>query len=479
MSEVEENNQILKLKLSPSNHRTQYFVCGILCLGGFLGGIVTGWSSTSIPSLEISGHFSFNSNDLSWIASIGNLGIALSAITTGYMIKFGRKTTLLFSALPYLIGWAALAFPTDIWMLYAGRLLTGLADGKLMIAGSIYLSESVDPILRGRLSVVLFLSIRLGILFAYGVGSLLPYNHLSVIPFIVSAIFGASFIFLPESPRWLMTKWRVQEATDTLCWLQACDKSSPTLEILKEIDEIKDAVIRAGNEGHKQIISTYFTHRALKATLIVCILMVFREASGGNVFGYFVVQTFDETGSAFDSHLSGVIVGVAQMLSILITVYYVDRIGRRVLLIQTFIIMSISLAILGLFSQFKTYIEDTTIFSQFSGWIPLILFVIYNAANSGGPFVLAFTLFSEIVPTNVIGFVSGISMLLGFITSFVLARYYEDMNIALGISSTFWIYAVFCTLGAIIVHLLVPETALKTLENIHMRDTTTEETAIA
>ncbi|CAL8145354.1 unnamed protein product [Orchesella dallaii] len=420
--------------------RPQYLACGILCLGGILGGTVTGWSSTSIPSLEESNHFQLSPRDLSWIASIVNLGTALSAPITGYMIKkFGRKSTLLISAIPFAIGWAALAFPTKVWMLYTGRFLTGFADGSVIITASIYLCEIAEPDLRGRLSVVWFVMIRLGILFVNGVGSLLPYHQLSAISFTLSVAFGVSILFLPESPRWLMTKWQEQEATYSLCWLRDCEKSSPSPAILLEIQEIKDAVIRAENDGKAFKVSTYFSATVLKATLIACILLIFREASGGNVLGYFVVEIFEKTGSAFDPHLSGVFVGVAQLLAILVTIYYVDLLGRRTLLILTFVLMSLSLFLLGLFCVFRTDVEIGAGETQLSGWIPLILFITYNAAHSGGPFVLAFTVSSEVVPTGVIGFVSGLSTFLGFLTSFVLARYYEDMNDLLGLTCTFWV----------------------------------------
>ncbi|CAL8145357.1 unnamed protein product [Orchesella dallaii] len=467
------------IPMLPSRHRRypQYLACGILCIAGILVGTVTGWSSTAIPSLEKSGHFPLTTSDLSWIASIVNLGTALSAPITGYMIKkFGRKGTILISTVPYIIGWGALAFPLKIWMLYAGRFITGFADGSIIIAASIYLCEIAEPDLRGRLNVVWFVTIRLGILFVNGVGSLLPYHQLSAISFTLSVAFGVSILFLPESPRWLMTQWRVQKAIHSLCWLRDCEKSSPSPAILLEIEEIKAAVVRAENDEKTFSISTYFGKRVFKAMMIACVLIIFREAAGGNVLGYYVVSIFDKTGSALDSHLSGVVVAIAQVIATVITVFYVDRIGRRVLLIFTFLMMSILLILLGLYCQLRTELESWlgSELNQFSGWIPFILFLGYNATNSGGPFVLTFTMSSEVVPTSIIGFVSGLSTLLGFMASFILARYYDDMNNNLGLGPTFWVFAAFSALGATCVHFLVPETVGKTLENIHRRDVKTD-----
>ncbi|CAL8130248.1 unnamed protein product [Orchesella dallaii] len=414
-SQQKENHSLV----NPS-HIPQYLACGILSLGGILGGTVPGWSSTALPSIQSSNHFpGLNKTGLSWIASIATLGCLIGSPTGGYLIrKIGRKNCLLFSSTPYLIGWVALAFPLKVWMLYVGRFLTGIGLAVMVLTGSVYLSEIAAPelslSLRGRLSVAWFVAIRLGILFKYGVGSILPYNHLSAISAILSIVFGASIFYLPESPRWLISEGRREDAIESLCWLQASDKKSPSSNILAEIQEPSSNPV-----------------------LIATSLMIFKDACGGNTFSFFVVQTFDKTGSAFNSHVSGVIIGVAQLVGILVTVFCVDTLGRRILLITSFIIMSLSMAILGLFQQFKTDIDGL---SQYSG---------------------------EIIPTNVIGSVSGLVTGIGWMTCFIFTRSYQDMNDGIGVANTFWVFAVFSAVGGIFTHVFVPETVGRRLENIH------------
>ncbi|CAL8145375.1 unnamed protein product [Orchesella dallaii] len=231
-------NLTLKSEKATKSHNPQYLACGLLCIGGFLGGTITGWSSPGLPSIQATGHFSLLPSDLSWIASIVHLGLLASAPMAGYMIrKIGRRNTLLFSSIPFVIGSTALAFPLQVWIFYVGRFFDGLGLGFSIIAGSVYLSEISEPTLRGSLSVVWFVSIRLGVLFSYGVGSLISHDKLSGISALLSVVFGLSILFLPESPRWLMAKWRRQQAIDALCWLRACDASMPSPKILLEINE--------------------------------------------------------------------------------------------------------------------------------------------------------------------------------------------------------------------------------------------------
>ncbi|CAL8130240.1 unnamed protein product [Orchesella dallaii] len=450
-----------------SAHIPQYFVCGILSLGGFVGGTVTGWSSPAIPFIYSSNHFpSLTTTNLAWIASIATLGSSAGSPLCGYLIsKFGRKNSLIFSSIPYAIGYVALTFPFQIWMLYVGRFLVGFGYGVMLIAGSVYLSEIAEPELRGRLSVIWFVMMSIGTLFDYGVGSVLPYNLLSPFSALLSVAFGASTFFLPESPRWLISKSRKEDAIESLCWLQSCDKKIPSQNILDEIQEIEAAAQKAKEENEYLTVSSYITSGVvLKSVLIASTLMIFKEACGGNVFSYFTVQTFEKTGSPFDSHISGVIIGVAQVVGTTSAACFVDKIGRKILLLASFIIMTLTLIILSAFQQFKSEMDEL---SPNSGWIPLVSFMIYNWAYSGGPYVLAWTVSSEVIPTNVIGSVTGLATAIGWMSAFIMTRYYHDMIDGIGVSNSFWVFTAFSTIGTMCVYVLVPETVGRNLENIH------------
>ncbi|CAL8130250.1 unnamed protein product [Orchesella dallaii] len=409
-------------------HVPQYLACGILSLGGFLGGTVTGWSSTALPSLQSSNHFpGLNKTDLSWIASIATLGSVAGSPAGGYLIRvFGRKKSLFFSSIPFALGYIALTFPLQVWMLYAGRFLAGVGFGLMALAGSVYLSEIAKPELRGRLCVIWYVMIRIGTILEYAIGSFLPYDQLSAISALLSLAFGASIFFLPESPRWLVSQNRIDDAVETLCWLQACEKSSPSQNILDEVEE---------------------------------------DACGGNTFSYYTVQIFDLTGSPFSSHASGVIIGVAQLFGILFTAFCVDRVGRRILLLVTFLIMTLSLGVLGLFQQFKNETDDFS--NIFSGWIPLLSFICYHWAYSGGPYALSYTISSEVIPTNVIGSVAGLVTAIGWMSAFIFTRSYQDMIDGIGVANSFWVFAGLTAIGGICIKFLIPETVGRRLENIH------------
>lgn len=128
--------------------------------------------------------------------------------------------------------------------------------------------------------------------------------------------------------------------------------------------------------------------------------MFFNQFCGGNAFAFYAVMIFEHTDAGIDSHLSGVVVGVFQALATIIASIYVDKAGRRILLIFSFILMSLSLVTLGAYFHLKSM---DAIFHQAVNWIPLVSLVVFNAAYCGGVASLVWTVMSEILPTNMIG----------------------------------------------------------------------------
>lgn len=138
----------------------------------------------------------------------------------------------------------------------------------------------------------------------------------------------------------------------------------------------------------------------LKPLMIVLGLMFFNQFCGGNAFGFYAVMIFEHTGAGLDSHLCGVLVGIFQTFATIIASLYVDKAGRRILLILSFIVMSLSLVTLGAFFHLKAI---DAIFHEAINWIPLASLILFNAAYCGGVASLVWTVMSEVLPSNIIG----------------------------------------------------------------------------
>ncbi|CAG7730150.1 unnamed protein product, partial [Allacma fusca] len=120
-------------------------------MGAVAFGNVICWSSTGLPSLEKDEVFGpFSENALSWMGSSATLGACISCLPSGYCAdRFGRKKTMLFLTLPFVAGWILMYFAQNVWMMIAGRLLTGFGGGGYTLAAPVYIAETSEPKYRG------------------------------------------------------------------------------------------------------------------------------------------------------------------------------------------------------------------------------------------------------------------------------------------------------------------------------------------
>lgn len=155
-------------------------------------------------------------------------------------------------------------------------------------------------------------------------------------------------------------------------------------------------------------LSNLINFPVLKPLMITLGLMFFNQFCGANAVGFYTVSIFEETGLGLNAYLSSIIVGIVQVVATALASAFVDKAGRRVLLLFSFATMAISLLSLGAFFRIK-YEHKNSNFSpahqllEDSAWVPLASVVAFNAAYCGGVGCLVWTVMSEILPNHVIG----------------------------------------------------------------------------
>ena len=199
------------------------FIAAIAASGGaFCAGMSLAWTSPIGPRLlEDEQYFPITADQWSWIASIYNVGCAISSLIIGYwMDQFGRKWTMIHLIIPFLIGWSLLIWGQNFAMLFLGRLIVGIASGAFYISVPQYTTEISEKEVRGILGSFLQLFLSIGVVFVYIFGAYLTVFQLNVICGICPIIFGLIFVFMPESPFYLVRKNRVDKAKESLKWLR-------------------------------------------------------------------------------------------------------------------------------------------------------------------------------------------------------------------------------------------------------------------
>lgn len=275
--------------------------------GGFSLGTALGWSAPAGPRL-VSGddhYFEITSNQFSWAASILTIGCALSCLPIGILMnKFGRKSTMLSLFVPLVIGWALVTWAQNFSMPVAGRFLIGFAGGAFCVSVPQYLAEVTEKEIRGRVGSLAGVLITSGILFVYIIGAFASLFLTNIICTIIPLVFSISFVFMPESPAYLVKVKQVETARKSFKWLRGSsyDPKQDIDELVIDANERK-----ASKASFGQILGKRATQRALA---IGFGLMLFQQLSGINIVNFYSTFIFEVSDMSFlISCLSSAILG--------------------------------------------------------------------------------------------------------------------------------------------------------------------------
>ncbi|XP_001373029.1 solute carrier family 2, facilitated glucose transporter member 8 isoform X1 [Monodelphis domestica] len=438
-------------------------------LGPLSAGFVLGYSSPAIPSLRRAGAgpLYLNDDEASWFGSILNVGAALGGVVGGWLVdQAGRKLTLMLCTVPFVGGFTLMIGAQNIWMLYGGRLLTGLASGISSLVSAVYIAEISYPEIRGLLGSCVQLMIVIGILGAYVAGLVLDWRWLAVLACFPPFFMLLFMCFMPETPRFLLNKQKKQEAEAAMKFLWGEGQ---------EVEEEEEC----SHEDQGFYLEILKNPGVYKPLLIGVLLMMFQQFSGINAMLFYAETIFEEANFKNGS-LATVIVGVLQVVFTAIAALVMDRAGRKVLLLLSGVIMAVSCMMFGIYFKITVQIPNnsshpnllTYLNPESIGTSPGLPWL---AVFSMGFFLIGFSLgwgpipslvMSEIFPLQIKGLASGVCVLTNWMLSFLVTKEFSDLMNVLTPYGTFWLFSAFCVLNIIFTIFFVPETKGKTLEQI-------------
>ena len=364
--------------------------------------------------------------------------------------KFGRKNTLLVIGILYLVSALGSAFANDPITFAIFRFLGGLGVGASTIAAPTYVSEIAPPKDRGRLVSLYQFNIVLGILIAYLSNYLLrdtgaqPWRWMVGVEAIPAFIYIIFVVFIPKSPRWLISKSRTEEAAKIL------EDINPEADLEKRMLEIK-------KQSENQITGENIFMKKYRFPLILAFLVAFfNQLSGINAFLYYAPRIFESAGlEANTALLSSIGIGVVNLLFTLLGVFLIDRVGRKKLMFVGSIGYIISLSLVA-----------AAFFLNWGGlWVPIFLFL-FIAAHAIGQGAVIWVFISEIFPNHL----RASGQAFGSSTHWVLAAIVPSLVPVLfttiGPGYVFAFFAFMMLLQLIFVIFMMPETKGKTLEEL-------------
>ena len=390
-------------------------------------------------------------------------GLAMSMALWGTVIgsligswptdRFGRKKTLLWIGILYLVSavWSAMA--TDVHSFMVARFIGGLGVGISTVAAPLFISEIAPAEKRGRLAGMFQFNIVFGILVAFASNAALgsigddAWRWMLGVEAIPALVYSLLCFGLPESPRWLIGRKEDREGGKAVLKMIYPDASES--EIDAKADEIAAVSHEAASTGG------FWTKRLKTPILLAFLIAFFNQLSGINAILYFAPRIFEMTGLGEKAALlQSIGIGVTNLVFTFIGLWLIDKLGRRTLLY----IGSVGyIASLGLCSwAFIT--ENFAI-------VPACIFA-FIAAHAIGQGAVIWVFISEIFPNRHRAQGQSLGSFTHWIFAALLTLFFPSMVTAFAPGIVFGFFAFMMVLQLLWVKLMVPETKGRTLEQI-------------
>lgn len=444
----------------------QYIAAAAANLSTMTAGVMLGWTSPILSRLQRTPVEPDNplgvpitKMESAWIGSLVAIGATIGSFLAGYAAeRWGRKRTLLFSAVLFLLGWVLVATTTVVAQLYAARIIFGIALAFPFTVVPMYCGEIAETSVRGALGSFLQLFITIGLLYAYAIGPYVSYVAFWIICACVPVAFFLCFMLMPESPYYLLKSGQREEAIAALAKLRSKSPAS----VQKEADEIQASVEEAFRNEAK--FSDLFKVKAnFKALIYTCLLASFQQLTGINVVLFYMEDIFNAAKTELSGSLATIIVGIVQMLASCVTPLVVDRLGRKMLLVFSGIGGIVTLAALGLYFYLMQAVQ-ADVSSLF--WLPVVSLVVFISTYSVGWGPLPWAVMGEMFEANVKSKASGITVCICWLLAFFITRFSDDLSAMAGNYTLFWVFAVCCVVAVLFTVLILPETKGKSLQEI-------------
>lgn len=464
---------------SKQNKALVAVIATVAATGGLLFGFDTGVISGAIPFFQKT--FNIGNDWVEIITTAGLVGAVIGAMFSGRIVdNIGRKKVILAAALIFIVGAVWSGASSSALMLTFARFFLGIAIGVSSFSAPLYIAEISPTKSRGKLVSMFQLLITIGIMVSYLSDSAFavpdgdpdfikvwrPMFYVGVIPAMIMFI---GMLFLPETPRWLISKG-----------FEA--KCREVLEKVEEPQLVEEVIVRMKEDieadKRNKVDWKMIFQKWLRVPLFIAIgIMFVQQFTGINTIIYYSPKIFLMSGfaDAKAAVWASVSVGVVNVAFTIISLFMIDRLGRRKLYFIGLTGMIIALAALGILFANQASLSDSL------KWVTISLVWVYIAffAISLGP--LGWLIISEVFPLSVRGIGSSIGALSNWLFNAVVAFTFFKIVRLLTIPGTeivqngenlgnpagaFLLYALLGVVGLIWGYFYIPETKNVTLERI-------------
>ncbi len=456
-----------------ANNRAVLLVSIAAALGGFLFGFDTAIVNGTVDAVKAQFHISTGA--IGFVVSSALLGSAVGAWFAGPLAdRIGRVKVMVGAAIVFIISAIGSGLAFDAWSLVFWRVFGGLAVGAASVIAPAYIAEIAPANLRGRLGSLQQLAIVTGIfasqLVSYGIaqsagGADQPFwwggeawRYMFASAALPAILYGACALSIPESPRYLVRKNRLPEARLVINKMIGGDVDVMIADVQRSLeggtDRVKLSALRGPRFGLLPIV------------WIGILLSVFQQFVGINVIFYYSATLWQSVGfSESNSLLISTITSVTNIVTTIVAIALIDRIGRKPLLMIGAIGMFITLSTMAIcFSQATGHGSHVTL-SGGTGKIALVAANLYVFAfgMSWGPVV--WVLLGEMFNNTIRATALAVAAAAQWLANWAISTSFPTLASA-GLVFAYGLYAFFALVAGVFVIRAVKETKGRTLESM-------------
>ncbi len=438
------------------NYRKVFYWSIVVSLGGFLFGLDT----AVISGCEGTVQSLWNLSDTmtGQLVAMALYGTIVGAVFGGLPAeRIGRKNSLFWVALLYLISAVGSALAPDAIWLMIFRFMGGLAVGASSVVAPMYITEISPREKRGQLTAMFQFNIVFGILVAYFSNWLIGAANpdawrwmLGIVAF-PSLLFVILILYVPESPRWLVLK--KGKNTEALAILNIINP-------LTADQSLADIEASRHEETERSGLKEFYAGRYRLPIMLAFLIAFFNQVSGINAVIYYAPRIFEDAGLAKSSALlSSVGIGAVNLVFTMLGLSWIDRFGRRFLMyIGSFgYILSLSTVALAFYT------------GNAGGLIVPILLFVFIASHAIGQGAVIWVFISEIFPNQVRSFGNSLGSSTHWVFAAIIAATFPLLAGRFGQAPIFALFALMMVFQLLFVWKMMPETKGVSLEDIEKK----------
>lgn len=438
---------------------------GIIAVVATFGGLLFGYDTGVVNgALEpLTQDFGLTPRTEGLVVSFLTIGAAFGAVIGGRLSDaFGRRSNILLLAVFFIVGTLACALAPNWQFLAGARFFLGLAVGAASTTVPVYLAELSPFEKRGSLVTRNEVMIVSGQFAAFVINAIIfnlwgehdgVWRYMLAVAVLPAIALLIGILFLPESPRWLISKHRDDQAFDVLKQVRSTERAEAEM---KEVELLAEQEEKSKTGGLSDLASKW----VLRLVVIGIGIGIASQLSGINAVMYYGTQLLTDAGFSADAAIvANTLNGLASVLGITVGIMLINRLPRRRMLIGGFMLTTFFHILIGLSAAFLPE-------GQFKAYAILVFVILFVFSMQGTIGPLTWLMLSEIFPLKIRSFAMGICVFALWMANAAVAQFFPPVVASLGISATFFLLAGCGVLALIFLIAMLPETRDKTLEDL-------------